>query len=263
MSAPDPAIVACGFHDAECAGYRADLPLWVALADTTGGPVVDLGAGTGRVSIPLAAAGHDVIAVDLEPALLEELQRRAAADDVTVRTIAADIRQLEASFPADHRGARLIAIPMQTIQLLGGPQAWRDCLVGAAAIAAPGAELAISIVVGVEPFDGREASPLLLPPDVAELDGLRFESTPLAVLQAPTGGPIDMHRRRVVRDGATGAALTEPQDVVITLDEVSLTALRAEATEAGWTPAEIIELPATDDHAGSTVLMFRLEEPAA
>lgn len=261
MSVLDPDLVACGFHDAECAGYRADLPLWIALADTTGGRIVDLGAGTGRVSIPLAAAGHEVVAVDLEPALLDELRRRAAGDGLEVETVAADARALADAYPEELRGASLVAIPMQTIQLLGGPQGRRACLIGAAAIAAPGAELVVSIVSQVESFDGREASPLLLPPDVAEVGGLRFESTPLAVLQGPTGGPIDMHRRRIVRD-ADGAALSEPQDVIITLDPVSPAELLLEAAEAGWTRGEVIDMPATDEHAGGTILTFRLEAQA-
>lgn len=258
MSPVDPDLAACGFHDAECAGYRADLPLWIALADTTGGRIVDLGAGTGRVSIPLAAAGHDVVAVDLEPALLEELVRRAAADGLHVATVAADARELAAAYPSELRGAALVAIPMQTIQLLGGPEGRIACLAGAAAIAAPGAELVISIVSEVESFDGREASPLLLPPDVAELAGLRFESTPLAVLQGPTGGPIDMHRRRIVRDAA-GAQLGEAHDVIITLDPVSPAELEREAADAGWTVREVLDMPATDDHAGGTILTFGLE----
>ena len=259
MSTIDDGLVACGFHDAECAGYLADLPLWVALADTTGGPVIDLGAGTGRVSIPLAAAGHDVIAVDLEPALLVELERRAAADDVEVITVAADARKLEDTFPQELRGGQLIAIPMQTIQLLGGPSGRLACLVGASAIAGPGAELVISIVAEVEPFDGRDASPLLLPPDVAELDGFRFESTPLAVLQPPEGGPIDMHRRRVVRDAA-GEIVREAEDVVITLDPISVATLQLEAAEAGWQIGEVVDMPETDEHAGGLILTFRLDD---
>ncbi len=199
-----------------------------------------------------------MVAVDLEPALLTELERRAAADGLHVTTVAADARELAAVYPAELRGASLVAIPMQTIQLLGGPQGRLACFVGAAAIAAPDAELVISIVSEVESFDGREASPLLLPPDVAELGGLRFESTPLAVLQPPMGGPIDMHRRRVVR-AADGTQLGEPVDVIITLDPVSPEALRLEAAEAGWTTSEVIEMPPTDDHAGGTILTFRLE----
>ncbi len=258
MTTVDPDLAACGFHDAECAGYRADLPLWIALADTTGGRIVDLGAGTGRVSIPLAAAGHEVVAVDLDPALLRDLERRAAEDGLHVATVAADARELDAAYPQQLRGASLVAIPMQTIQLLGGADGRVACLRGAAAIAATGAELVISIVSEVESFDGREASPLLLPPDVAELGGLRFESTPLAVLQDPSGGPIDMHRRRTVRT-PDGEQVGEAQDVIITLDPVSPTELEAEAAQAGWSVREVLDMPATDDHAGGTILTFELE----
>ena len=61
------------WHDVEHGSYDADLPLWRQLADATGGPVLDLGAGTGRVSVDLAAQGHDVVALDSDPELLAEL----------------------------------------------------------------------------------------------------------------------------------------------------------------------------------------------
>ena len=48
------------WHDLECSGYDEDLPLWHALAAETGGPVLDVGAGTGRVSLELADAGVPV-----------------------------------------------------------------------------------------------------------------------------------------------------------------------------------------------------------
>ena len=56
--------VAALWHDLECGGYREDLPAWRALAAATGGPVLDVGAGTGRVSLDLAAHGVDVVALD-------------------------------------------------------------------------------------------------------------------------------------------------------------------------------------------------------
>ncbi|MFT4034369.1 MAG: methyltransferase domain-containing protein [Patulibacter sp.] len=262
MSTPDRALVACGFHDAECAGYQADLPLWVALADTTGGPVVDLGAGTGRVTVPLAAAGHDVIAVDLDADLLDELDRRARDGGVAVRTISADACALADALPDALLGtARLIVMPMQTIQLLGGVQARRACLAGCAVVAAPGAELAISIVPEVEPFDGRDATPLLLPPDVAQLGGLRFASTALAVLQPSPDAPIQMHRRRAISD-ESGAPVGEPCDVVITLDPLTVAELQREAAAAGWVAGEVIELPETDEHAASIVVVFTRERGA-
>ena len=61
------------WHDLECGDYRDDLPFWLALAAETGGPVLDIGAGTGRVTLELAAAGTAVVGLDIEPALLAAL----------------------------------------------------------------------------------------------------------------------------------------------------------------------------------------------
>jgi 2-polyprenyl-3-methyl-5-hydroxy-6-metoxy-1,4-benzoquinol methylase len=58
------------WHGVECHGYDADLPLWLALADREAGPILDVGAGTGRVARALAAAGHDVTALDVDAELL-------------------------------------------------------------------------------------------------------------------------------------------------------------------------------------------------
>src|SRR4029079_2359457 len=52
------------WHDVECASYAADLQLWRELAaGAAPAPVLDLGAGTGRVALDLAELGHDVTAV--------------------------------------------------------------------------------------------------------------------------------------------------------------------------------------------------------
>jgi hypothetical protein len=49
------------WHDLECGAYRADLPLWRELAARArfGSPILDVGAGTGRVALDLARAGHE------------------------------------------------------------------------------------------------------------------------------------------------------------------------------------------------------------
>lgn len=62
------------WHDIECSGCDEDLPLWRALAAEAGGPVLDVGAGTGRVSLDLAARGVAVVALDAEASLLEAVQ---------------------------------------------------------------------------------------------------------------------------------------------------------------------------------------------
>src|ERR671933_316682 len=53
-----------------------DLPFWFALAERAGGSVVEWGAGTGRLAIPLAAAGHDVAAVEVSEAMVERGRKK-------------------------------------------------------------------------------------------------------------------------------------------------------------------------------------------
>jgi SAM-dependent methyltransferase len=58
------------WHDVECGSYTADLPVWRDLAERAGGPVLELGAGTGRVALDLAGHGHQVTALDADAELL-------------------------------------------------------------------------------------------------------------------------------------------------------------------------------------------------
>ena len=83
------------WHDVECGGYAADLALWRELAEAEAGPVLDVGAGAGRVALDLARAGHDVTALDLDPDLLAELRARAEQEDLEVRTELADAAGFE------------------------------------------------------------------------------------------------------------------------------------------------------------------------
>ena len=52
-------------------GHDDDLPFWLALAEREAGPVVEWGAGTGRLAVPLANAGHGVTAVEESSAMVE------------------------------------------------------------------------------------------------------------------------------------------------------------------------------------------------
>ncbi len=70
---------AARFFDMDYAGYTDDLPVLKALARRTGGPVLELGCGTGRLAVPLAEAGFRVTGVDFSTAMLEIAGERAAA----------------------------------------------------------------------------------------------------------------------------------------------------------------------------------------
>lgn len=52
------------FYDQDDGQIQEDIPMLLAFARKTGGPILDLGAGTGRLSLPLAEAGYDVTAID-------------------------------------------------------------------------------------------------------------------------------------------------------------------------------------------------------
>jgi SAM-dependent methyltransferase len=55
-----------------------DVPFWLALAEREGGPVVEWGAGTGRIAIPLARAGSGVTAVELSENMIEVGRKKGA-----------------------------------------------------------------------------------------------------------------------------------------------------------------------------------------
>lgn len=66
------------FYDAENAEMADDLLLYSELAEETGGPVLDVGCGTGRVMLHLAQEGLRVVGVDRSEAMLARGQRKLA-----------------------------------------------------------------------------------------------------------------------------------------------------------------------------------------
>ena len=55
---------------------RRDVPFWRSLAAAENGPVLELGCGTGRITIPAARAGAHVVGVDRSAAMLERARSR-------------------------------------------------------------------------------------------------------------------------------------------------------------------------------------------
>ncbi len=85
--------------DAEVGQLRSLLDL------QPGQRVLDIGCGTGRHAVPLAAMGLEVTGVDLSPAMLERAAARAAAAGIELDLIAADARDLP-----DHLGGFDVAL---------------------------------------------------------------------------------------------------------------------------------------------------------
>ncbi len=231
------------WHDLECGGYAEDLPYWRALARRVSGPVLDIGAGTGRTALTIARDGHPVVAIDIDDELLEQLRCRARGLDVT--TLVADAR----SFAVDAEFA-LAIVPMQTIQLLGGPHGRARFLERAGRHLAPGGRLAIALAHDLELFDVADGA-LGPTPDVAEIEGVLYSSRPTAVRVDGDGFLLARRREIVTTDGE----LSVTQNL-IHLDRVHPAMLEAEAAAAGLHPAGRTEISPTRDYVGSTVVVL-------
>jgi SAM-dependent methyltransferase len=242
------------WHDLECGAYQADLPLWRRLADQQEGAVLEIGAGTGRVAIDLAARGHRVTALDVDADLLTELRRRAerlglqtAGAGASISTVAADAREFEL---AERFG--LIAVPMQTIQLLGGAQERARFLAAAAAHLQSGGQMAAALTEHFDLFDGSVEGPSSLPTaDVCRLPNSVYCSQPTAVRRE--GQVIVLERRREIL-GARGPRQVEGYQV--RLDRLTAAALEREGRAAGLRPLARVTVEPTPDHVGSVVVVL-------
>jgi SAM-dependent methyltransferase len=231
------------WHDLECGAYVEDLELWRTLAEDCGGPVLDVGAGTGRVTLDLARHGHTVTALDRDAALLEELERRAHG--LSVETVVADAR----AFALDRRFA-LCLVPMQTIQLLSGPTERASFLYCARRHLEPGALLAMAISETLDLYEVVDGMPAPIP-DMRELDGVVYASHPTAV--RADGERFVLERRRETIS-ASGERTVEHDTVH--LDQLTAEELETEASAAGLVAAGRATVPATDDYVGSVVVML-------
>ena len=140
--------------------------------------MLDVGAGTGRVALDLARAGHEVTALDIDPDLLAELAERGPTACRCARSSPTPPASTPAAFA-------LVAVPMQTIQLLPDR---RGFFASARRAVAPGGLVALAITERLEPFEGEIELPQ---PDTGEADGWRYLSQPTAVREAADGMRIE------------------------------------------------------------------------
>jgi predicted O-methyltransferase YrrM len=243
----EPAI----WQQVEFGSYEADLPLWRELAGSAGGPVLELGAGAGRVALRLAEAGSEVLAVERESALAAQLQAAAAERGLSVSVIAADLGSpAELQLPAQ---PGLAIGPLHLIQELDG--ATRPGLLRRLAeLMAPGATIALTLVDETTLLSAGTAATQILP-DMRELDGWVYSSEPLWVQVGDEVLTVRRLRERVSPDGEIQRTVND--DV---LHRLSPDRLELEAEEAGLRPAGRRQISSGPNEADSTVVL--LEVPA-
>jgi SAM-dependent methyltransferase len=234
------------WHDVECSRYDADMALWHELAkDAAGGPILDVGAGTGRVTLDLARRGHEVVALDYDAALLATLDERARAEGLRVQTVVGDA----SGFDLGRTDFTIVMAPMQTVQLLGR-DGRHGFLQSARAHVAPRGLVAIALADALETFDAEH---VLLPlPDTMFVDGALYSSQPVGLRDRGDSVAIERIRTILRADGSRSAS-----DDVLALDRVTLEEVEAEGRAAGLDvlPGRIID--ATEEHVGTSVVMLR------
>jgi len=243
------------WHDVECGSYAEDLPLWRTLAASYGDPVLDVGAGTGRVTLDLARGGYRVVALDLDPDLLAALDARSgrsfSMDQVSsqgaVTTVVADARD----FDLGDQRFPLVIVPMQTVQLLGGVEGRAGFLRAAHRHLVPGGVLAVAIAEVLDLYEVVDGMPMPMP-DVREEDGVVYSSQPTAVRADRSGFVLERRRETV---GLSGELTVEEN--VIRLDRLTVRGLEREATAIGFTRAARRSVPPTEDYSGSEVVILR------
>jgi SAM-dependent methyltransferase len=138
-------------YDWEHDRYDDDLAFYRALAKRTGGPILELGCGSGRVLADLASQGHHCIGVDASPAMLARARQRLASEAVDADLIEAPMQNF--SVP---RGSRLALIALDSFGHLSDQLDQLDTLGAVHGALESNGVLVIDVSNGNNRGDGRD-----------------------------------------------------------------------------------------------------------
>jgi ubiquinone/menaquinone biosynthesis C-methylase UbiE len=115
------------YYDLTASGVAGDVDFYVEEAANTGGPVLELGAGTGRTLIPIAEAGIEIVGLDNSSAMLAVAREKASALPEQVRNRISFVESDMRNFSLD-RKFKLITIPFRAFQHIYTPEDQRAAL---------------------------------------------------------------------------------------------------------------------------------------
>jgi precorrin-6B methylase 2 len=252
MSAPPeereaPVADAAIWQQVEFGSYAADLPLWRELAEGAKGPVLELGAGSGRVAAHLVEHGHEVIALERDSDLIAELERSAARLSGSVTAVRADLTSpSELELPAP---PTLVIAPLHVVQVLdssGRPALLRRLR----ELIAPGGQMALTVVDETTLLSAGAAATQILP-DMREVDGWVYSSEPLWVQVGEDALTVRRIRERVSPEGAMQRSIHDE-----VLNRLSPERLEIEAEEVGFRPAGRRQISSGRNEADSRVVLL-------
>jgi SAM-dependent methyltransferase len=153
VSAYDPIA---GLYDAWSRSVTEDVAFYVDEARDSGGPVVELGVGTGRIAVPVAQAGVPVIGVDSSLGMLEVCRQRAESEGVAALV---DLRHGDLRAPPVPERVDLVTAPFRSLLHLEDDGERFEALVAARELLKPGGRFVFDVfapsVEDIRETDGR------------------------------------------------------------------------------------------------------------
>jgi len=132
---------------------RRDVPFWRTVALNVGGTMLELGAGTGRISIPLARAGVSVVGIDRSEPMLARARQRVTRGKLQrrVRLVRGDIRFLPFSKTFD-----MVLAPYGMLQSLLRERDLQTTLAAVHRVLKKGGTLGVELVADLPSWDEYE-----------------------------------------------------------------------------------------------------------
>ncbi len=135
---------------------RRDVPFWRRVASAAAGPVLELGCGTGRVSVPLARAGVDLVGIDRSAPMLDRARKRILKASKLLKASGPQLRRSLSlvrgdirSLPFEDETFPMVLAPYGVLQSLIRPRDLTATLASVARVVAPGGTFGIDLVPDV------------------------------------------------------------------------------------------------------------------
>jgi ubiquinone/menaquinone biosynthesis C-methylase UbiE len=189
----DPALydAIARIYDPWSLSVTEDVDFYVEEALASGGPVVELAVGTGRIAVPVAKAGVTVIGVDQSTGMLEVARELADQEGVTARL---DLRVGDMRQPPVDEQVPLVTIPFRSLLHMPDEADKLRVLQAAARLLVPGGRLVFDVFA-----PSAE--------DIAETDGRWLEREP-GILERADWDEATRTLTLSVRSGEAAASFT-------------------------------------------------------